>query len=110
MTRGNNVWRVNLAGGGVRQGRDTYFDVFPISVTLVVSPLGRQAFLSFMEKVDGGASSFWMKHDLGQGIEDYQVTLTSYVERVHRRREELGNNFHGHSREITIPGSRQRLS
>ncbi|MBU4795586.1 hypothetical protein IF139_24110, partial [Salmonella enterica subsp. enterica serovar Typhimurium] len=77
MTRGNNIWRVDLAGGGVRQGRDTYFDIFPISVTLVVSALGRQAFLSFMEKVDGGASSFWMKHDLGQGIADYQVTITS---------------------------------
>ncbi|ECS0213263.1 hypothetical protein F2T63_11405 [Salmonella enterica] len=77
MTRGNNIWRVDLAGGGVRQGRDTYFDIFPISVTLVVSALGRQAFLAFMEKVDGGASSFWMKHDLGQGIADYQVTITS---------------------------------
>lgn len=79
MTRRNNVWSVDLAGGGVRQGRDTYYDVFPISVTLVTSTLGRQAFLSFLEKVDGGASSFWMAHDFGMGIEDYQVTITSTI-------------------------------
>lgn len=79
MTRRNNVWSVDLAGGGVRQGRDTYYDVFPISVTLVTSALGRQAFLSFLEKVDGGASSFWMAHDFGMGIEDYQVTITSTI-------------------------------
>lgn len=63
----------------VRQGRDTYYDVFPISVTLITSALGRQAFLSFLEKVDGGASSFWMAHDFGMGIEDYQVTITSTI-------------------------------
>lgn len=79
MTRRNNVWSVDLAGGGVRQGRDTYYDVFPISVTLVTSAMGRQAFLSFLEKVDGGASSFWMAHDFGMGIEDYQVTITSTI-------------------------------
>lgn len=79
MTRRNNVWSVDLAGGGVRQGRDTYYDVFPISVTLITSAMGRQAFLSFLEKVDGGASSFWMAHDFGMGIEDYQVTITSTV-------------------------------
>ena len=79
MTRRNNVWSVDLAGGGVRQGRDTYYDVFPISVTLITSALGRQAFLSFLEKVDGGASSFWMAHDFGMGIEDYQVTITSPI-------------------------------
>lgn len=79
MTRRNNVWSVNLSGGGVRQGRDTYYDVFPISVTLITSTLGRQAFLSFLEKVDGGASSFWMAHDFGMGIEDYQVTITSTI-------------------------------
>lgn len=79
MTRRNNVWSVDLAGGGVRQGRDTYYDVFPISVTLITSALGRQAFLSFLEKVDGGASSFWMAHDFGMGIEDYQVTITSTI-------------------------------
>ncbi len=79
MTRRNNVWSVDLAGGGVRQGRDTYYDVFPISVTLITSALGRQAFLSFLEKVDGGASSFWMAHDFGMGIQDYQVTITSTI-------------------------------
>lgn len=79
MTRRNNVWSVDLAGGGVRQGRDTYYDVFPVSVTLITSAMGRQAFLSFLEKVDGGASSFWMAHDFGMGIEDYQVTITSTV-------------------------------
>lgn len=79
MTRRNNVWSVDLAGGGVRQGRDTYYDVFPVSVTLITSALGRQAFLSFLEKVDGGASSFWMAHDFGMGIEDYQVTITSTI-------------------------------
>lgn len=79
MTRRNNVWSVDLAGGGVRQGRDTYYDVSPISVTLITSALGRQAFLSFLEKVDGGASSFWMAHDFGMGIEDYQVTITSTI-------------------------------
>lgn len=79
MTRRNNVWSVDLASGGVRQGRDTYYDVFPISVTLITSALGRQAFLSFLEKVDGGASSFWMAHDFGMGIEDYQVTITSTI-------------------------------
>lgn len=79
MTRRNNVWSVDLAGGGVRQGRDTYYDVFPISVTLITSALGRQAFLSFIEKVDGGASSFWMAHDFGMGIQDYQVTITSAI-------------------------------
>ncbi len=79
MTRRNNVWSVDLAGGGVRQGRDTYYDVFPVSVTLITSALGRQAFLSFLEKVDGGASSFWMAHDFGMGIDDYQVTITSTI-------------------------------
>lgn len=79
MTRRNNVWSVDLAGGGVRQGRDTYYDMFPISVTLITSAMGRQAFLSFLEKVDGGASSFWMAHDFGMGIADYQVTITSTI-------------------------------
>lgn len=79
MTRRNNVWSVDLAGGGVRQGRDTYYDVFPVSVTLITSALGRQTFLAFLEKVDGGASSFWMAHDFGMGIADYQVTITSTI-------------------------------
>lgn len=79
MTRRNNVWSVDLAGGGVRQGRDTYYDVFPVSVTLITSALGRQTFLAFLEKIYGGASSFWMAHDFGMGIADYQVTITSTI-------------------------------
>lgn len=62
-----------------RQGRDTYFEPVPISVTLVVSSLGRQAFYSFLNNIDGGASSFIMPHDTGMGIEDHQVLITSTI-------------------------------
>jgi hypothetical protein len=62
-----------------RQGRDTYFEPVPISVTLVVSSLGRQAFYSFLNNIDGGASSFIMPHDTGLGIEDHQVLITSDI-------------------------------
>jgi hypothetical protein len=51
----------------------------PISVTLVVSSLGRQAFYSFLNNIDGGASSFIMPHDTGLGIEDHQVLITSDI-------------------------------
>ncbi len=44
--RGSNLWRTEVQGGVPRQGRDTYFEPVPISVTLVVSSLGRQAFLA----------------------------------------------------------------
>ncbi len=54
-----------------------------------------------MEKVDGGFQ-FLDETRLGSGYRGLPGYSNIYVERVHRRREELGNNFHGHSREITI--------
>lgn len=79
QTRGSNIWRTEVQGGLPRQGRDTYFEPVPISVTLVVSSLGRQAFYSFLNNIDGGASSFIMPHDTGMGIEDHQVLITSTI-------------------------------
>lgn len=79
QTRGSNIWRTEVQGGVPRQGRDTYFEPVPISVTLVVSSLGRQAFYSFLNNIDGGASSFIMPHDTGIGIEDHQVLITSTI-------------------------------
>lgn len=79
QTRGSNIWRTEVQGGLPRQGRDTYFEPVPISVTLVVSSLGRQAFYSFLNNIDGGTSSFIMPHDTGMGIEDHQVLITSTI-------------------------------
>lgn len=79
QTRGSDIWRTEVQGGLPRQGRDTYFEPVPISVTLVVSSLGRQAFYSFLNNIDGGASSFIMPHDTGMGIEDHQVLITSTI-------------------------------
>lgn len=79
QTRGSNIWRTEVQGGLPRQGRDTYFEPVPISVTLVVSSLGRQAFYSFLNNIDGGASSFIMSHDTGMGIEDHHVLITSTI-------------------------------
>ncbi len=79
QTRGSNIWRNEVQGGLPRQGRDTYFEPVPISVTLVVSSLGRQAFYSFLNNIDGGASSFIMPHDTGMGIEDHQILITSTI-------------------------------
>lgn len=79
QTRGSNIWRTEVQGGVPRQGRDTYFEPVPISVTLVVSSLGRQAFYSFLNNIDGGASSFIMPHDTGLGIEDHHVLITSTI-------------------------------
>lgn len=79
QTRGSNIWRTEVQGGVPRQGRDTYFEPVPISVTLVVSSLGRQAFYSFLNNIDGGASSFIMSHDTGLGLEDHQVLITSDI-------------------------------
>lgn len=79
QTRGSNIWRTEVQGGVPRQGRDTYFEPVPISVTLVVSSLGRQAFYSFLNNIDGGASSFIMPHDTGLGLEDHQVLITSDI-------------------------------
>lgn len=77
--RGSNVWRVDVQGGAPRQGLDTYFEPVPISVTLIVSKLGRQAFWAFYHKIHQGADSFIMKHDTGNGIEDHLVWITSTV-------------------------------
>lgn len=79
QTRGSNIWRVDVQGGVPRQGRDTYFEPVPISVTLVVSSLGRQAFYSFLNNIHGGADSFIMPHDTGLGIEDHQILITSTI-------------------------------
>lgn len=79
QTRGSNIWRTEVQGGLPRQGRDTYFEPVPISVTLVVSSLGRQAFYSFLNNIDGGASPFIMPHDTGMGVEDHQVLITSTI-------------------------------
>lgn len=79
QSRGENVWRSAVQAGLPRQGRDTYYQAVPISVVLVVSPLGRQAFWSFITQVDGGASSFQMDHDTGNGIEPHQVMITSNI-------------------------------
>lgn len=79
QTRGSNVWRSSVQGGLPRQGRDTYFEPVPISVTLVLSSLGRQAFYSFLNNIHGGADSFIMAHDSGLGIQDHQVVITSTI-------------------------------
>lgn len=79
QTRGSNIWRVDVQGGVPRQGRDTYFEPVPISVTLVVSSLGRQAFYSFLNNIHGGADSFIMPHDTGLGVEDHQILITSTI-------------------------------
>jgi hypothetical protein len=79
QTRAGNVWRVDVQGGTPRQGRDTYYEPVPISVTLVVSCLGRQAFLSFLNNIGGGADSFIMPHDTGLGIADHLIQITSTI-------------------------------
>ena len=79
QTRGSNIYRNEVQGGLPRQGRDTYFEAVPISVTLVVSSLGRQAFLSFLNNIHGGADSFVMPHDTGYGVQDHQVMITSTI-------------------------------
>lgn len=48
-------------------------------MTLVVSSLGRQAFLSFLNNIHGGADSFIMPHDTGYGVQDHQVMITSNI-------------------------------
>lgn len=79
QTRGSNIWRSDVQGGLPRQGRDTYFEPVPISVTLVVSSLGRQVFYSFLNNIHGGADTFTMPHDSGLGIQDHQVMITSTI-------------------------------
>lgn len=79
QTRGSNIWRNTVQGGVPRQGRDTYFEPVPIEVILGVSSLGRQAFLSFLNNIHGGADSFIMALDSGMGIQDHQVSITSDI-------------------------------
>ena len=79
QNRGGNIWRQEVQGGLPRQGRDTYFEAVPISVTLVVSKLARQVFWTFIRQIDGGASSFLMNHDTGNGIEPHSVLITSQI-------------------------------
>jgi hypothetical protein len=77
--RGGNIWRSQVQGGLPRQGRDTYYDAVPINIALVVSKLGRLAFLTFLKQIDGGASSFQMDLDTGAGIEPHSVQITSDI-------------------------------
>lgn len=79
QVRGSNIYRNEVQGGQARQGRDTYFEPVPISVTLVVSSLGRQAFYSFLTQIHAGADSFVMVHDTGHGLADHQVMITSTI-------------------------------
>lgn len=78
-TRGSNIFRSEVAGGLPRQGRDTYFEPVPFSVTLVTSALGNQTFQSFLTKISGGADSFVMALDSGLGVKDHQCLITSEV-------------------------------
>ena len=80
QTRGSNIWRSDVQGGLPRQGRSYYYEPVPISVTLVVSALGRRAFWAFIASIDGGASSFIMNHDTGNGIEPHNVLITSTIQ------------------------------
>lgn len=79
LTRGSNIWRNSVQGGIPRQGRDTYFEPVPFSITLVLSSLGRQAFYAFLNQIDGGANSFIMELDSGLGLQDHQVWITSDI-------------------------------
>lgn len=79
QTRGGNIWRSRVQGGLPRQGRDSYYDAVPISVALVVSSLGRRAFYEFIRQIDGGASSFQMELDSGNGLEMHNVQITSNI-------------------------------
>lgn len=79
QTRGSNIYRNSVQGGPPRQGRDTYFEAVPISITLVVSSLGRQVFYSFLNNISGGADSFIMPNDTGLGVQDHLVWITSTI-------------------------------
>lgn len=80
QTRGSNIWRSDVQGGLPRQGRDTYYEPVPISVTLVLNKFQRRVFWAFIASVDGGASSFQMNHDTGNGIEPHNVLITSTIQ------------------------------
>ena len=80
QTRGSNIWRSDVQGGLPRQGRDTYYEPVPISVTLVLNKLQRRVFWAFHAAIDNGASSFIMNHDSGNGIEPHNVLITSQIQ------------------------------
>lgn len=77
--RGSNIYRNSTQGGLPRQGRDTYYEPVPISITLVTSALGNQAFQSFLNNIHGGADSFNMTLDSGLGLQTHQVLITSEI-------------------------------
>lgn len=77
--RGGNVYRSEVAGGLPRQGRDTFFDTVPFTVTLVTSALGNQTFQLFLNKISGGADSFVMALDSGLGVKDHQCQINSAI-------------------------------
>lgn len=77
--RGGNVYRSEVTGGLPRQGRDTYFDTVPFTVTLVTSALGNQTFQLFLNKISGGADSFVMALDSGLGVKDHQCQINSDI-------------------------------
>jgi len=79
LTTGGNITRVSPQGGLPRQSRDTYYDAVPINVALVLTAFQRQIFRAFIQKIDGGASSFQMNHDTGNGIEPHNVLITSDI-------------------------------
>ena len=78
-TRGGNIWRSQVQGGLPRQGRDTYYCTIPISVTLVLDALGHHVFELFITSISGGADSFQMNLDTGNGIEPHNVLITSDI-------------------------------
>ena len=77
--RGGNVYRSEVTGGLPRQGRDTYFDTVPFTVTFVTSALGNQTFQLFLNKISGGADSFVMAIDSGLGVKDHQCQINSAI-------------------------------
>lgn len=78
--RGSNIFRSQVTGGLPRQGRDTYFEPVPFTVTLVTSALGNQAFQTFLAQISGGADSFVMVLDSGLGLKDHQCQINSAVD------------------------------
>lgn len=78
-SRGSNIFRSEVTGGLPRQGRDTYFEPVPFSVTLVTSALGNQTFQSFLTQISGGADSFVMALDSGLGVKYHQCMITSEI-------------------------------
>lgn len=78
-TRGSNVYRNSVGGGLPRQGRNSYYEPVPFSITLVTSALGNQVFQSFLNNIHAGADSFNMTLDSGMGLEVHQCLITSTI-------------------------------